>query len=59
MSWSVERDENGEPVRMVWRGRDEETFKEMLDLERKRCPRCGYPDGWHTGQCKAESESER
>lgn len=51
MTWEIERDENGEAVRMWWRGPDEETFGELLQAELSRCAECAYPNGWHKRSC--------
>ena len=56
MTWEIERDENGEPARMVWRGPDEQTFGELLKAELSRCSECGFPNGFHKRACHRRSE---
>lgn len=51
MNWEVEY-ENGEPIRMLWRGAEAETFEEVLAMELSRCKGCGFPGGWHRKACQ-------
>lgn len=51
MNWLLERDENGEPARLIWAGPEEETFGALLEAELSRCVECGFPCGWHKLGC--------
>jgi len=49
--WEVEYDSDGVPVRMWWRGPEDDLFTEILVAELGRCPECGYLSGWHKQKC--------
>jgi hypothetical protein len=49
MSWAVERDKFGSPIRMWWMGKPD--IKRQPPMVTPGCQRCGYHFGWHTMEC--------
>lgn len=57
MSWAIERDKDGMPVRMWWIGREPKREPRKI-ASKPRCPRCGFADGWHTVACAERAKVE-
>ena len=53
MSWAIERDERGSPVRMWWMGAPSK--KRPAPVIKPGCPHCGYHFGWHTLGCQSSA----
>lgn len=50
MSWAIERDERGIPVRMWWM---RQPPREPKVIPQTVCPHCGFHFGWHALGCAA------
>ena len=52
MSWGLERDDEGKPIRMVWLGIERRTmFPAATPGGTPVCPECGYCGSWHAVKC--------
>lgn len=59
MGWSIERDNAGRPVRMVWMGHGQD---KRDPTERRKvvlgCSECGFHFGWHAKGCKHRASDQ-
>jgi hypothetical protein len=56
VSWAIERDESGQPVRMWWMGVPK---REPKVIPKTGCDECGYHFGWHKFGCSKKGDGAK
>lgn len=56
MSWAIERDKSGIPVRMWWMGQPPK--RGPIVVPKTGCDKCGFHFGWHAMGCGAKQKGK-